>query len=78
MQITIQIKEVNNTFKVSAVQENGAPLGMPAQFEQYVPNPMQIARAVKWLREDLDRNFPEVMAYRVDNMTLLSDPAIYQ
>ena len=74
MQIIIEVIKCKNDryeelFNIRAVQKNGAPLGMPAEFEQYVYNRGQIARAVKWMRDDIIRNVVEVMDIRVNNMT---------
>ena len=66
MQVIIEITEANDMFKISAVQKNGAPIGMPDEYCQYVPHLAQIRRAVKWVRDDVTRN-EYVLDIRVNN-----------
>ena len=73
MQVIIEVIKCNNDrydhlYNIRAVQKNGAPVGMPEEYSQYVYHPMQIARAVKWLRDDVTRN-EYVLDIRVNNMT---------
>ena len=68
MQVIIEITEVADMLKISAVQMNGAPIGMPDEYCQYVYPPQQVARAVKWVRDDVTRN-EYVLDVRVNNMT---------
>ena len=70
MQVIIEITEANDMFKISAVQMNGAPIGFPDEYCQYVHHPMQIARAVRWVRDDVTRN-EYVLDIRVNNKTAL-------
>tara|TARA_B110000977_G_scaffold191366_1_gene263395 strand:+ start:719 stop:940 length:222 start_codon:yes stop_codon:yes gene_type:complete len=59
------IPRIEDSIRVRAMQRNGAPLGMPAQFEQYVYNPRQVNRAVDWMKDDVIRNYPEVQGFIV-------------
>ena len=73
MQVIIEVIKCKNDryeelFNIRAVQKNGAPVGMPAEYEQYVYNRAQVARAVKWVRDDVIRN-EYVLDVRVNNMT---------
>ena len=74
MQVIIEVTKCNNDrydhlYNIRAVQKNGAPVGMPEEYGQYVYNRAQVARAVKWVRDDVIRNMVEVMDIRVNNMT---------
>ena len=42
---------------------------MPEEYGHYVYHPMQIARAVRWVRDDVTRNIPDVLDIQVDNFT---------
>ena len=73
MQVIIEVIKCNNDrydhlYNIRAVQKNGAPVGMPEEYGQYVYHPSQIARAVKWVRDDVTRN-EYVLDVRVNNMT---------
>ena len=57
------IPRIEDSIRVRAMQRNGAPLGMPAQFEQYVYNARQVNRAVDWMKDDVLRNYPEVKGF---------------
>lgn len=57
------IPRIEESIRVRAMQRNGAPLGMPAQFEQYVYNARQVNRAVDWMKDDVLRNYPEVKGF---------------
>lgn len=75
MQVIIEVIKCKNDryeelFNIRAVQKNGAPVGNHQdEYGQYVYNRAQIARAVKWMRDDIVRNVVEVMDIRVNNMT---------
>ena len=74
MQVIIEVIKCNNDrydhlYNIRAVQKNRAPLGFPNEYGQYVYHPMQIARAVRWVRDDVTRNIPDVLDIRVDNFT---------
>ena len=74
MQVIIEVTKCNNDrydhlYNIRAVQKNGAPVGMPEEYSQYVYHPMQIARAVRWLRDDVTRNIPDVLNIVVNNFT---------
>ena len=74
MQVIIEVTKCNNDrydhlYNIRAVQKNGAPVGMPEEYGQYVYHPMQIARAVRWLRDDVTRNIPDVLNIVVNNFT---------
>jgi len=68
MQVIIEITEVADMLKISAVQKNGAPFER-YEYGQYVYHPQQVARAVKWVRDDIARNEVEVLDVTVNNMT---------
>ncbi|MGI9358180.1 MAG: hypothetical protein ACR2ON_02135 [Paracoccaceae bacterium] len=73
MQVIIEVIKCKNDryeelFNIRAVQKNGAPVGMPEEYSQYVYNREQVARAVKWVRDDVVRN-EYVLDIRVNNMT---------
>ena len=73
MQVIIEVIKCNNDrydhlYNIRAVQKNGAPVGMPEEYGHYVYHPSQIARAVKWVRDDVTRN-EYVLDVRVNNMT---------
>ena len=57
------IPRIEESIRVRAMQRNGAPLGMPAQFEQYVYNARNVNRAVDWMKDDVLRNYPEVKGF---------------
>ena len=59
------LAQVEESIRVRAMQRNGAPLGMPAQFEQYVYNARNVNRAVDWMKDDVIRNYPEVKGFIV-------------
>ena len=59
------IPRIEGSIRVRAMQRNGAPLGMPAQFEQYVYNARNVNRAVDWMKDDVIRNYPEVKGFIV-------------
>ena len=59
------LAQVEESIRVRAMQRNGAPLGMPAQFEQYVYNARNVNRAVDWMKDDVIRNYPEVQGFIV-------------
>jgi len=59
------LAQVEESIRVRAMQRNGAPLGMPAQFEQYVYNARNVNRAVDWMKDDVLRNYPEVKGFIV-------------
>ena len=59
------IPRIEDSIRVRAMQRNGAPLGMPAQFEQYVYNARNVNRAVDWMKDDVLRNYPEVKGFIV-------------
>ena len=70
MQIIIEVSDmfvprIEESIRIRAKQKNGAPLGMPAQFEQYVYNVRQVNRAVDWMKDDVIRNYPEVKGFIV-------------
>lgn len=74
MQVIIEVTKCNNDrydhlYNIRAVQKNGAPVGMPEEYGQYVYHPMQIARAVRWVRDDITRNIPDVLNIVVNNFT---------
>ena len=74
MQVIIEVTKCNNDrydhlYNIRAVQKNGAPVGMPEEYSQYVYHPMQISRAVRWLRDDVTRNIPDVLNIVVNNFT---------
>ena len=74
MQVIIEVTNCNNDrydhlYNIRAVQKDGSPIGNHCdEYSQYVYHPMQIARAVKWLRDDVTRN-EYVLDIRVNNMT---------
>jgi len=68
MKVIIEVSDmftprIEESIRVRAMQRNGAPLGMPAQFEQYVYNARQVNRAVDWMKDDVLRNYPEVKGF---------------
>ena len=74
MQVIIEVIKCNNDrydhlYNIRAVQKNGAPIGMPEEYGHYVYHPIQIARAVRWVRDDVTRNIPDVLDIQVDNFT---------
>ena len=73
MQVIIEVIKCNNDrhdhlYNIRAVQKNRAPLGFPNEYGQYVYHPMQIARAIRWVRDDVIRN-EYVLDVRVNNRT---------
>jgi len=74
MQVIIEVTKCNNDrydhlYNIRAVKKDRSPVGnFCGEYSQYVYHPAQVARAVKWVRDDVTRN-EYVLDIRVNNMT---------
>ena len=76
MQVIIEVIKCNNDrydhlYNIRAVKKGcRQPLGnFCDEYGQYVYHPMQIARAIRWVRDDVTRNIPDVLDIQVNNFT---------